>query len=61
MNYEILTNPGNTFSILEVTTNQIIYTFIRLCDAKKMVNHLNKGGCFDGNTPNFFLKKIKKS
>ena len=61
MNYEILSNNGNTFSILEVATNQIIYTYVFLCDAKKMLNHLNRGGAFDGNTPNFFLKNIKKS
>jgi len=61
MNYEIINNTGFTFSIIETATNQIIYTYNFLCDAKKMLNHLNSGGGFDGITPNFFLKNIKKS
>lgn len=61
MNYEIRHNPENTFSIMENVTNQVIYTYNLLCDAKVMLRHLNTGGAFDGYTPNFFLKNIKKS
>ena len=61
MNYVIRHNPENTFSVLETITNQVIYTYNLLCDAKVMERHLNTGGGFDGNTPNFFLKNIRKS
>ena len=46
--------------ITEKFTDSVIKMFDLkdLGKAKKLYNHLNLGGAFDGNTPPFFLTKI---
>lgn len=57
MNYEITSEVGdNQFFVYETATGHIIKRFNKICDARKLAKHLNNGGGFDGNTPNFFLK-----
>ena len=59
MNYKIQ-NENKTFSVLETKTNQVIGSFKEQQEAKKLLRHLNLGGCFDGFTPTFFLKNTGK-
>ena len=59
MNYKIQ-NENKTFSVLETRTNQVIGSFKEQQEAKKLLRHLNLGGCFDGFTPTFFLKSTLK-
>jgi hypothetical protein len=48
------------YCVLEVDTNQIIFCYEGQDDARKIMNHLNYGGGFDGFTPEFFtLKELK--
>ena len=58
MNYKIISYP-NKFDVLETNTSHIIGTYSLYKEAKDLLRHLNLGGGFDGNTPNFFMKKIK--
>ena len=44
--------------ILETKTNQIVKSGVRMSIAKGILNHLNLGGGFNGETPSFFLKNI---
>jgi hypothetical protein len=49
------------YYIKETKTDLIVKTYTNWSDARKMYVHLNaKGGGFDGWTPEFFLKKVKK-
>jgi len=59
MNYEIVNINRNEFHVIETKTNQIVTKCSKICDARKYLKHLNSGGGFDGNTPNFFLKNTK--
>ena len=59
MNYKIQ-NENKTFSVLETRTNQVIGSFKEQQEAKKLLRHLNLGGCFDGYTPSFFLTSVGK-
>lgn len=47
-------------TITEKFTDSVIKTFSMddLQKAKKLYNHLNLGGAFNGNTPTFFLTEI---
>jgi hypothetical protein len=38
----------------------VIALFKNQDEAKKLMRHLNLGGCFDGFTPTFFIKNTKK-
>jgi len=58
--YEIRKNE-NTFEIVEKATNFIIVSYNRKYKSHDLLNKLNSGGGFDGWTPNFFIKNIKKS
>ena len=60
MNYKIVSYP-NKFDVLETSTSHIIGTYSLYKEAKDLLRHLNLGGGFDGNTPNFFMKKVKIS
>lgn len=44
--------------ILETKTNQILKSGIRVSIAKGIINNLNLGGGFNGETPQFFLQNI---
>jgi len=60
MNYDLIQND-TMYSVKETVTNQTIKTFTDFSEAKKFMRHLNLGGGFDGNTPNFFLIDVSKS
>jgi hypothetical protein len=49
------------YFIKEAKTGHVIRAFRSFSDARKFMNHLNKGIGFDGWTPNFFLKGSNKS
>jgi hypothetical protein len=57
MNY-IVSEAENrlVYHVKETMTGQIIKTFNKFHEARNLMKHLNAGGGFDGNTPNFFLK-----
>ena len=59
MNYKIQ-NENKEFLVLETKTDLIIGKFKEQSEAKKLLRHLNLGGCFDGFTPTFFLKSTLK-
>ena len=44
------------YNIKETKTEQVIRSFDNFNEARKYMVYLNKGGAFDGWTPNFFLK-----
>lgn len=51
-------------NVVETTTGNIMGTFnhdkyIISTGAKALCNHLNQGGGFDGNTPDFFMNRLK--
>jgi len=56
MNYRVV--EGNTYTVVETATEQIIKTFKTLKEAKSYMRSLNLGGGFDGWTPQFMLKKV---
>lgn len=60
MNYEIVNNNG-IFQVVESQTEQLIKSFVFFRDAKEFSKKLNNGCGFSGWTPNFFLKKFKKT
>ncbi len=60
MNYDIGVISNNLYQVYEVQTAQIISCFERLCDAKMEARRLNSGGGFDGFTPSFVLRPVKK-
>ena len=49
------------YYVREVKTDQIIKSFKNFSEARKFLAFLNKGGAFDGWTPEFFLKNIVKN
>ena len=46
--------------VIELSTGQVIKENLNNTKAKELCRSLNFGGGFDGNTPAFFLEKIKK-
>ena len=48
-------------SVKEVSTNNWVVTNVHIDFARKLTHHLNQGGGFNGNTPDFFCKKIKQT
>jgi hypothetical protein len=58
LNYKII-QQGKKHNVVETKTGLIIGSFRTVQEAKKLQVHLNKGGCFDGFTPTFFLGKSK--
>jgi len=56
MNYRVV--EGNTYTVVETATEQIIKKFDTLKEAKSFMRYLNLGGGFDGWTPQFMLKKV---
>lgn len=61
-NYRIIEGEDKSvYYIKEVKTDQIIASFNDWGKTRKLFKHLNNGGCFDGWTPNFFLKKVVKN
>lgn len=44
--------------VVETKTDLVLGTFKSYNEAKKLQVHLNFGGCFDGNTPTFFVKSV---
>lgn len=56
MNYRVI--EGNTYTVVETATEQIIRKFKTLKEAKSYMRSLNLGGGFDGWTPQFMLKKV---
>lgn len=58
-NYKVISLNKSEYNILEKQTDQIIDTFQKRCDARKMAKHLNLGGGFDGASPPFILRKME--
>lgn len=60
-NYQAhISNPSaQTADVVEVATDLTIKAGIPVKEARDLCRHLNFGGGFDGNTPPFFLEKIK--
>ena len=57
MNYIVSEGDNKSFyCVKETTTGHVVKIFAQFNDARKLMKHLNSGGGFDGNTPNFFLK-----
>ena len=56
LNYKVVQNGKNKHAVIETKTELVMATFSSIQEAKKLQRHLNLGGCFDGNTPNFFVK-----
>jgi hypothetical protein len=48
------------YVIHEEATQQLIKIFTEATPAQKMYRHLKRGGAFDGWTPTFILKEVKK-
>ena len=59
MNYKVQ-QQAQQFVVFETKTNQAIANFKDQSEAKKLLRHLNLGGCFDGFTPSFFLTSVGK-
>ena len=59
MNYEVVNETG-LFNVVEKDTEQVIKEFVFLNEARAFAKKLNNGLAFDGWTPEFFLKKMKK-
>jgi hypothetical protein len=57
LNYKIVQN-GKKHAVVETRTELVLGTFSSIQEAKKLQKHLNYGGCFDGNTPTFFVKNV---
>ena len=57
LNYKIVQN-GKKHTVVETRTELVLGTFSSIQEAKKLQKHLNLGGCFDGNTPTFFVKSV---
>lgn len=54
------------FTVIEKKTGHEIKTFphekfVTSASAKALCKHLNSGGGFNGNTPDFFMQRIKVS
>lgn len=58
MNYKII-KVDDQYSVLETTTDQIVFSHKDREESKKAMRHMNLGGGFDGFTPSFMIKKIK--
>jgi hypothetical protein len=73
MNYKLVHKPGNwqaipntkgkyvtqLYDIVETKTGHVVATKPGFHDeAKRLCHHLNSGGGFNGNTPEFFLKSV---
>ena len=67
MNYKLITHSNNSkvnevaASIKEVSTDNWVAVNLHLDFGRRLVNHLNQGGGFNGNTPDFFCKKIMQN
>ena len=64
MNYNLVEGKDKSmYDVLEETTNQVIKSFPgdKFLEARAFMRHLNLGGGFDGWSPTFFLKTVKKS
>lgn len=57
LNYKII-KSNNKHMVVETKTDLVLGTFKSYNEAKKLQVHLNFGGCFDGNTPTFFVKSV---
>ncbi len=55
MNYKVVKDIFG-YNVLETGTDQIMKVCESQEEAKKLMKHLNLGGCFDGFTPAFFMK-----
>lgn len=58
-NYKIQMNK-TMFDVIETQTGHVVFTHPMHSEAKKVMRHLNLGGGFDGQTPDFFMKSFKK-
>lgn len=56
--YKLVEN-NNSYSIFEISTDQIVKSFNDKKEAKKFLRHLNLGGGFDGWSPSFFLRPVE--
>jgi hypothetical protein len=57
MNKYFVVKDNESFNVYEKGTNNFIKTFSNHSDARKLKDHLNFGGGFDGWTPNFVCEK----
>lgn len=57
MNYKV-TKKDHKFSVIEITTDQMIKNFSTEKEARGFMKHLNGGGGFAGWSPTFVIKKV---
>lgn len=57
INYKIV-KDNKKFLIKELKTDKFVILANNEHEAKKWVQHLNMGGGFDGETPNFIINSI---
>ena len=59
LNY-VVNTIGDKFVVIEVKTKLVIKPCQTYNDAKRLAKRLNRGGGFDGTTPEFLVQKFPR-
>lgn len=54
--YEVIDMDDGTFAVLEINTNQVVAKGLSESEVNLVVNKLNEGSGFEGNTPAFLTE-----
>lgn len=59
IDYKYVQTTHQVFDVVESKTSLVIESNMNYDDARALTRHLNFGGGFAGNTPEFFIERIK--